>query len=265
MQVTANVECRKQVIGSLARHAVERRRRLNWDARPSTECISKKAAPRVSPIASDKLSEAEALQRAGHGDAAAFEYLYRLHSRRVYAVCLRMVGNTAEAEDLTQEAFLLLFRKIHTFRSESAFSTWLHRLVVNIVLMHLRKKSLPVVSIEATTDPDDETGSPSIDIGAPDLLLGGLIDRINLERCIAQLPAGYRTIFVLHDIQRYQHNEIAEIVGRSVGDSKSQLHKARMRLRELLHEVQREKARDERLAAAKLRSRSSATLVPLTS
>jgi hypothetical protein len=98
MQVTANVECRKQVIGSLARHAVERRRRLNWDARPSTECISKKAAPRVSPIASDKLSEAEALQRAGHGDAAAFEYLYRLHSRRVYAVCLRLVGNTAEAE-----------------------------------------------------------------------------------------------------------------------------------------------------------------------
>jgi len=168
-----------------------------------------------------------------------------------------MVGNTAEAEDLTQEAFLLLFRKIHTFRSESAFSTWLHRLAVNIVLMHLRKKSLPAVSIEATTDPDDETGSPSIDIGAPDLLLGGSIDRINLERCIAQLPAGYRTIFVLHDIQGYQHNEIAEIVGRSVGDSKSQLHKARMRLRELLHELQRDKARDERLSAAKLRSRSS--------
>src|SRR5260370_33896935 len=122
-----------------------------------------------------------------------------------------MVGNTAEAEDLTQEAVLLLFRKIHTFRGESAFYSWLHRLAVNIVLMHLREKSLPAVSIEATTDPDDETGSPSIDIGAPDLLLGGLIDRINLERCIAQLPPSYRTIFVLHDIQWYPHNQIAEI------------------------------------------------------
>jgi RNA polymerase sigma-70 factor (ECF subfamily) len=193
------------------------------------------------------------------------EYLYQLHSRRVYGLCLRMVGNTAEAEDLTQEAFLLLLRKIHTFRGESAFSTWLHRLAVNLVLMRLRKKSPPIVSIEATPDPDDETVSPSIDIGAPDLLLEGLIDRINLERCIRQLPAGYRRVFVLHDIQGYEHNEIAEILGRSVGDSKSQLHKARTRLRELLHEHQREKARAERLAATKLRSRSSSALLPITS
>jgi RNA polymerase sigma-70 factor (ECF subfamily) len=265
MQVTAKARCRKTVVGSLARPTVERWRRLNWDARSSTECILNKAAPALSPIASDKLSEAEAIQRARNGDRAAFEYLYRLHSRRVYAVCLRMVGNTTEAEDLTQEAFLLLFRKIHTFRSESAFSTWLHRLAVNVVLMHLRKNSPPIVSIEATPDPDDETASPSIDIGEPDLLLEGAVDRINLKRCIVQLPVGYRSIFVLHDIQGYQHNEIAEILGRSVGDSKSQLHRARMRLRELLHEAQREKARDERLTAAKLRSRSSATLVPLTS
>jgi RNA polymerase sigma-70 factor (ECF subfamily) len=265
MQVTANAECRKIVVGSLARTTVGKRRSQNWDARVSTQCISKKAAPPVSAIASDKLSEAEAILRARNGDRAMFEYLYRLHSRRVYAVCLRMIGNTAEAEDLTQEAFLLLFRKIHLFRGESAFSTWLHRLAVNLVLMRLRKKSPPIVSIEAASAPDDETGSPSIDMGAPDLLLEGSIDRINLERSIEQLPMGYRTIFVLHDIQGYEHREIAEILGRSVGDSKSQLHKARMRLRELLHEVQREKARDERLAAAKLRSRSSATLVPLTS
>jgi len=265
MQVTANAGCRKIVVGSLARPTVGKRRSQNWDARLSTQCISKKTAPPVSAIASDKLNEAEAIERARNGDRAAFEYLYRSHSRRVYAVCLRMVGNTTEAEDLTQEAFLLLFRKIHTFRGESAFSTWLHRLAVNIVLMHLRKKSPPIVSIEATPDPEEETASPSIDIGKPDLLLEGAVDRINLKRCIAQLPVGYRSIFVLHDIQGYQHNEIAEILGRSVGDSKSQLHKARMRLRELLHEVQREKARDERLAAAKLRSRSSATLVPLTS
>ena len=264
MQVTANARCRKIVVASLTRPTVVKRRSLNWDARPSAECISKKAAPPVSPIASDKLSEAEAIQRARDGDRTVFEYLYRLHSRRVYAVCLRMVGNTAEAEDLTQEAFLLLLRKIHTFRGESAFSTWLHRLAVNLVLMRLRKKSPLIVSIEATPDPDDETGSPSIDIAAPDLLLEGSIDRINLERCIEQLPVGYRSIFVLHDIQGYQHNEIAEILGRSVGDSKSQLHKARTRLRELLHEVQREKTRDERLAGRKLGSRSCTALLPLT-
>jgi RNA polymerase sigma-70 factor (ECF subfamily) len=257
MPVTANARCGKIAVGSLARSTVDKRRSLNWRARPSTERISKKAAPPVVPIANDKLNEAEAIQRVGDGDAAAFEYLYRLHSRRVYAVCLRMVGDTTEADDLTQEAFLRLFRKIHTFRGESAFSTWLHRLAVNTALMHLRRKSPPIASIDATPDPDDHTASPSIDIGAPDLLLEGSIDRINLERCIKRLSVGYRTIFVLHDIQGYEHNEIAEILGRSVGDSKSQLHKARTRLREQLHEVQRDKARDKRLAAAKLRSRSS--------
>jgi RNA polymerase sigma-70 factor (ECF subfamily) len=257
MPVTANTAFRKIVVASLARPTVEKRRSLNRDARPSTECISKKAAPSVSTVASEKLREAEAILRARNGDRSVFEYLYRLHSRRVYAVCLRMVGNTAEAEDLTQEAFLLLLRKIHTFRGESAFSTWLHRLAVNLVLMRLRKKSPPVVPTEASPDPDDETFSPSIDIGAPDLLLEGSIDRINLERCIQRLPEGYRTIFVLHDIEGYEHNEIAKILGRSVGDSKSQLHKARTRLREQLHEHQRDKARDERLAAAKMRTRSS--------
>jgi len=256
MQVAANAGCKMIVVGSLARPTVKKRRSLNCDARPRTECISEKAAPPVSTTASDELSEAEAIQRARNGDRSVFEYLYRLHSRRVYALCLRIVGNTAEAEDLTQEAFLLLLRKIHTFRGESAFSTWLHRLAVNLVLMRLRKKSPPVVSIEATPDSNDETVSPSIDVGAPDLLLEGSIDRINLARCIAQLPVGYRTIFVLHDIQGYEHREIAQILGRSVGDSKSQLHKARTRLREHLHELQRDKARDERLAAAKTRSRS---------
>jgi len=265
MPVTANTAFRKIVVASLARPTVEKRRSLNRDARPSTECISKKAAPPVSTIASDQLSEAEAIERAREGDLAVFESLYRSHSRRVYAVCLRMVGNPAEAEDLTQETFLHLIRKMHTFRGESAFSTWLHRLAVNLVLMRLRRKSLPIASIDANPDPDEETASPSIDIGAPDLLLEGSIDRITLERCIERLPAGYRTVFVLHDIQGYEHNEIAEILRRSVGDSKSQLHKARTRLREQLHEHQRDKARDERLSAAKKSSRSSAAVLPLTS
>jgi RNA polymerase sigma-70 factor (ECF subfamily) len=263
MQVTANAGGGTLVVVPLARPTAEKRRSLNRDVHSSTECISKNAAPPVSPVASDEISEAKAIQRACAGDRTAFEYLYHLHGRRVYAVCLRMVGSSAEAEDLTQETFLLLLRKIHTFRAESAFSTWLHRLAVNIVLMRLRKKLPPIVSIEATFDPNDETGSPdpASMIGAPDLLLEGSIDRINLERCIEQLPVGYRTVFVLHDVQGYEHHEIAGILGRSIGVSKSQLHKARTRLRELLHEVQREKTRDERMSAAKMHSRSSEALL----
>jgi RNA polymerase sigma-70 factor (ECF subfamily) len=196
-----------------------------------------------------ELSEAEAIRLAQQGDAAAFERIYRLHSRRVYSLCLRMVGNTAEAEDLTQEAFLQLFRKIQTFRGESAFSTWLHRLVVNVVLMRLRRKSLAETSLEETTEPDEETGGPRRDVGGPDPLMSGSIDRVNLERAIEQLPPGYKTVFVLHDMQGYEHNEIARIMDCSIGNSKSQLHKARTRLRELLHEAQRDKARADRRAA----------------
>jgi RNA polymerase sigma-70 factor (ECF subfamily) len=159
-----------------------------------------------------------------------------------------MVGNPSDAEDLMQEAFLQLFRKIGTFRGESAFSTWLHRMTVNVVLMRLRKKSLPAASLEETTEPDEETGGPRKDIGAPDLRLSGAVDRVNLERSIEKLP-GYRTVFVLHDVQGFEHNEIAGIMGCSVGNSKSQLHKARTRLRELLQEDLRDQARAERHAA----------------
>ncbi len=194
-------------------------------------------------------TEAEAIRLAQAGDAAAFEHLYGLHSRRVYALCLRMVGNPSDAEDLMQEAFLQLFRKIGTFRGESAFSTWLHRMTVNVVLMRLRKKTLPAASLEETTEPDEETGGPRKDIGAPDLRLSGAVDRVNLERSIEKLPPGYRTVFVLHDVQGFEHNEIAGIMGCSVGNSKSQLHKARTRLRELLQEDLRDQARTERHAA----------------
>jgi RNA polymerase sigma-70 factor (ECF subfamily) len=196
-----------------------------------------------------ELPEADAIRLAQQGDAAAFERLYQLHNRRVYSLCLRMVGNTAEAEDLTQEAFLQLFRKVSTFRGESAFSTWLHRLAVNVVLMKLRKKSGTESSLEQITEPDEDSGGPRRDFGAPDLRLSGSIDRVNLQRAIDQLPPGYRAVFVLHDVQGYEHNEIAGIMGCSIGNSKSQLHKARMRLRELLQESVRAKAREERKAA----------------
>ncbi len=230
------------------------RRRSALCRQPSSE--------KSKPHTFDQASLSETIRQAQLGDSAAFEKIYRLHAGRVYALCLRMLRDPVEAEDLAQEAFMQLFRKLNTFRGESAFSTWLHRLTFNIVLMRLRKKSPLTVSIGATGDQDDEAESPAIDASAPDLMLEGSIDRLRLERCIEQLPAGYRAIFVLHDVQGYQHTEIAEIVGRSVGDSKSQLHKARMRLRELLHEVQREKARDKRLAERKVGSRSRAGLVP---
>ena len=190
---------------------------------------------------SAEFDEAGAIERARQGDETAFQALYDRHKRRVYSLCLRMTANTAEAEDLTQEAFLQLYRKIGTFRGESAFSTWLHRLSVNVVLMHLRKKNLPVVSLEETTQVGEED-TPKKDFGAEDLSLAGSIDRLQLQRAVDDLPPGYRTIFVLHDIEGYEHNEIAGIVGCSIGNSKSQLHKARMKLRDLLKMNRAERA-----------------------
>jgi len=188
----------------------------------------------------EKLTEAEAIERAKLGDEAAFETLYHLHKRRVYSLCLRMVSNPAQAEDLAQEAFLQLFRKVSTFRGESAFSTWLHRMTVNVVLMQLRKKNLPQVSLEETIETDEE--SQKKELGAEDLKLAGSIDRLQLERAIDRLPPGYKTVFVLHDVEGFEHNEIAEMVGCSIGNSKSQLHKARLKLRDYLKTMRAEKA-----------------------
>ena len=159
-----------------------------------------------------------------------------------------MTGNTAEAEDLTQEAFLQLFRKISTFRGESAFSTWLHRLAVNVVLMHLRKKGLQQVSLEEVDTSQDEPVKR--DYGSDDRRLTGSIERIGLQNAIKDLPPGYRAVFVLHDVEGYEHNEIAEIMKCSVGNSKSQLHKARMKLRERLLRDRGQKPATESLPAS---------------
>ena len=175
------------------------------------------------------LSDHALARRAADGDTAAFEQLYTRHNRRVYALCLRMTGNVSEAEDLSQEAFIQLFRKIGSFRGESAFTTWLHRLTVNQVLMHFRKKG---VRLEQTTD----DGEVPIQIvkGTENHLRMPVVDRIALEKAIAKLPPGYRTVFLLHDVEGHEHEEIAQILGCSVGTSKSQLHKGRMKLRHLL-------------------------------
>jgi RNA polymerase sigma-70 factor (ECF subfamily) len=181
--------------------------------------------------------ETQLIARAQQGDEAAFEALFNTHKRRVYSLCLRMTGDTAEAEDLAQEAFLQLFRKISTFRGESAFTTWLHRLVVNVVLMHLRKKGLQQVSLD---DVDTSQEEPvKRDYGEDDQRLLGSIDRIRLAHAIEALPHGYRTVFVLHDVEGYEHNEIAQIMNCSIGNSKSQLHKARLKLREHLRRDQK--------------------------
>ncbi len=166
---------------------------------------------------------------AGGGDMEAFEQLYARHNRRVYSLCLRMMQNVAEAEDMAQEVFIQLFRKIGSFRGESAFTTWLHRLTVNQVLMHFRKRS---VKVERTTD-EGETPEQIVR-GTENPHRMRVIDRISLDHALKQLPPGYRSVFVLHDIEGHEHEEIAKILGVAVGTSKSQLHKARMKLRRLL-------------------------------
>ena len=185
-------------------------------------------------LASKAGSETQLIARAQQGDEAAFAELYETHKRRVYSLCLRMLGDPAEAEDLAQEAFLQLFRKIGTFRGESAFSTWLHRLVVNVVLMHLRRRGIQQVPLE---DVDTSQEEPvRREYGDDDKRLMGSIDRVTLDRAIAELPPGYRAVFVLHDVEGYEHNEIAQIMSYSIGNSKSQLHKARLKLRDYLRE-----------------------------
>jgi RNA polymerase sigma-70 factor (ECF subfamily) len=168
-------------------------------------------------------------RRAAEGDVEAFESVYRRHHKRVYSLCFRMVKNPSDAEDLTQEVFLQLFRKLHTFRGESSFTTWLHRLTVNQVLMHFRK---PLIKTEKTTE---DGGTPiRIVTGTENPLRMSQIDRIALTEAIEQLSPGYRMVFILHDLEGYEHEQIGKMLGCAVGTSKSQLHKARLRLRQLL-------------------------------
>jgi len=257
MPATANNELQMLSPATMPRLVAGSQHDLRSEMCLGADLTPNKALRSASPVTVEELDEVKAIQLAHNGNHAGFEYLYRRHKRRVYGLFLRMLRNATEAEDLTQEVFLLVFRKFHTFRGESTFSTWLHRLAVNLALMHLRKKRPPSVAFEANAETDDDHISPSIECGAPDLLLEGSVDRITLQRCITRLPAGCRLVFVLYDIQGYQHGEIAEIIGRTVGDSKSQLHKARKRLRVMLHEFQREKARATRMMAAQTRSRVS--------
>ncbi len=160
-----------------------------------------------------------------------------LTRRRVYSICLRMTNNTAQAEDLTQDAFLQVFRKLSTFKGNSALSTWLYRIAVNTVLMHFRKKALKQVSLDEPSSHDAK--QVRREYGSRDGRLSGSVDRITLTRAIKDLPAGYRKIFLLHEVEGYEHQEIAKMLDCSVGNSKSQLHKAKLRIREFLSQTGR--------------------------
>ena len=183
---------------------------------------------------------------------ADFEGLYHQYSKRVYSLCLRMTRNEADAQDLMQEAFIQLFRKLDTFRGESAFYTWLYRLVVNIALMQLRRKRrLMETSLEGSPDADHETRLPPHEFAVRDNRLHGVIDKVSFERALQALPLGFRRVFVLHDLEGYEHHEISKMVACSVGTSKSQLHRARLRLRKLLAPCSDRRPRPGSLPAGK--------------
>ena len=167
------------------------------------------------------------VQLAAAGDVTAFEELYKTHHRRVYGLCLRMTRNASEADDLTQDVFVQLFRKLKTFRGEASFTTWLHRITVNEVLMHFRK---------AKVRPEQTTEDPPVAVvaGTDNPTRMSLLDRISLDEAVRELPPGYRAVFVLHDVEGYEHRQIGQMLGCAIGTSKSQLHKARLRLRQLL-------------------------------
>jgi len=175
------------------------------------------------------MSDSRARQPLNEVERQTFHELYQTHRPRVYSICIRMTADAAEAEDLTQDVFLHLFRTIGSFRGESAFTTWLHRLTVNIVLMHFRRRKR---CRELISDTEELPFYAQTDTFDPKGMR--IVDGILLSEVIAKLPNGYRQALVMHDIEGLEHNEIAAMRGRSQGTSKSQLHKARTMLRQLI-------------------------------
>ncbi|HXG83761.1 MAG TPA: RNA polymerase sigma factor [Pyrinomonadaceae bacterium] len=186
-------------------------------------------SPAATEIVKADTPDFQLTRLAAAGNISAFELLYERYHRRTYGLCLRMTSSPTEAEDLTQEVFIQLFRKISSFRGESAFSTWLHRLTVNQVLMHFRRRS---VKNEKTSE-DGEIPEQIVP-GTENQSRMPVLDRIGLTKAVSELPPGYRNVFLLHDVEGYEHEEVARIMKISVGTSKSQLHKARLKLRVLL-------------------------------
>jgi RNA polymerase sigma-70 factor (ECF subfamily) len=196
-----------------------------------TNCVS--AFDADPPQARFPRSQPDVVIRAQAGDPLAFTEIYLLHKKRVLNICTHMVHDLSMAEDLSQEAFVQLHRKLGSFRGDSAFTTWLHRITVNTVLMHLRKRVLPVVSLdEMMTNVTEERAGR--EFGTCDMALAGVVDRLALRRAVDALAPGYRCVYILHDVEGFEHWEIAEMKKCSVGNSKSQLYKARRALRSAL-------------------------------
>jgi RNA polymerase sigma-70 factor (ECF subfamily) len=190
-----------------------------------------------NPISTNRSLDAELIRRAQQGDSEAFATLFHTHKMRIYSLCLRMTNNSAEAEDLAQDAFLQVFRKLSSFRGDSALSTWLYRIAVNTVLMHFRRKTPCRISLDEPIRNHDDAKSARREYGTRDGRLDSAVTRVALTRAISELPEGYRAIFLLHEVEGYQHREIARLLGCSVGNSKSQLHKAKLKIREFLSQM----------------------------
>jgi len=165
------------------------------------------------------------------GNTRALEEVFKVNGELIRRICLRMLRDPIEAEDAAQDVFVHVLRKLHTFRGDSALSSWLYRLTTNLVLMRFRKNRHKNYSLRGLLEDDGELLGI---LAKPDLYLQGVIDRVDIQAAIDMLPRGYKTVFILHDIQGYAHKEIAELLGYSVGNSKSQLHKAHRHLRKLL-------------------------------
>lgn len=178
--------------------------------------------------------ERRAIERLKSGDTTAFAFLYNVHKRRVYNLCYRITSNRAIAEELTQDAFMNVFRRISTFRGDAAFSTWLHRIAANCALMYIREQKSRIAETPLQDFGETDEGHQRETLGRQDSVLASSLDRVELEHAITELPPGYRVVLVLHDIEGYEHTEIAELLCCSVGNTKSQLHKARLKLRKLL-------------------------------
>jgi RNA polymerase sigma-70 factor (ECF subfamily) len=192
---------------------------------------SKVTAHPSAPAAAGRSAELELVDRCRRGELGAFEELYRAHSGRLFSLAVRMLGNPADAEDQLQEIFLSAHRKLDSFRGESALGTWLYRLGMNQILDHVRSRAARTGQV---TDGLDDA-SLLADAGGH-RLAERAIDRIDLERALAELPEGCRAAFVLHDVEGLEHKEVSDVLGIAEGTSKSQVHKARLRLRGLLRQ-----------------------------
>ena len=171
-------------------------------------------------------------ERCRTGDFEAFEALYREHSARLFGLTVRMMGNRTDAEDMLQEIFMTAHRKLKSYRGDARLSTWLFRLATNLCLDHLRSKAARMTQATSSLD-DDNAMEPASPSPGP---VVGTVQAIDLERAVARLPQGCRAAFLLHDVEGFEHREVASMLGISEGTSKSQVHKARLKLRRLLAE-----------------------------